>query len=154
MYTSNRGFISIRYLIALCIAMSILPIVVFVMMQSTNFYFDYSIVNDEMALLQLRRIMLLSYDVNNYGDSLSFLYKNKDYELELINNRLILSPGYQMFLDEVDDLYFDEDGNVLNIYYEKKGKRFIAPIYKTNGIYIDEFSDCLNEHDCDTLGDE
>lgn len=142
---SRRGFISLRTIIALIITLSLLPIAVSIIAYSANMKFEYDLVNDEISLYQLRRILLIAYDVNNNGDNLEFIYHNDNYSLSLINNRLVLQPGYQMFLDNIDYLEFTEDGNAIYIKYEKANKEYKTPIIKTRGIYLDDFSDTDDE---------
>lgn len=141
----RRGFTSLRTIVALLITMSILPIAVDVISYASNLKYEYDLVNDEISLFQLRRILLIAYDVNNNGYSLDFIYHNDDYSLSLINNRLVLQPGYQMFLDNVDYLEFIEEGNAIYIEYEKNNKEYKTPIIKRNGIYLDDFLDTDDE---------
>lgn len=150
----RRGSISIRSLVALLITMSILPLAVSVLTYSSNLKFRYDEINDEISLLQLRRILLIAYDVQNNGSCLEFIYHNDDYYLSLNNDRLILQPGYQMFLDKVDDVSFVEEGNSIYIYYAKNNKEYKTPIIKQRGIYLadfldnnDEFSDASNDYE-------
>lgn len=146
----RRGFIGVRTLLALLITIAILPLAVYTMVFAANIKFDFDKVNDELALYQLRRIMLISYDVENYGNSLEFLYHNDQYSLALINRRLVLQPGYQMFLDDIDYLDFVEEGNAILIRYGKNNQEFKAPIVKRNGIHLADFSD-NNDDDSDDI---
>ena len=141
----RRGFTSLRTIVALLITMSILPIAVNVISYASNLKYEYDLVNDEVSLFQLRRILLVAYDVNNNGYSLDFIYHSNNYSLSLINNRLVLQPGYQMFLDNVDYLEFKEEGNAIYIEYEKNNKEYKTPIIKRNGIYLDDFLDTDDE---------
>lgn len=150
----RRGFISFRTIVALIITLSILPLSVYALAYSANLKFNYDEINDEIALLQLRRILLIVYDVNNNGYSLDFIYHNNNYTLSLINNRLVLQPGYQMFLDNINNLEFFEDGNSIYIRYEKRNKEYTAPIIKQKGIYLDDFSDNYDDSDVYSYDDE
>lgn len=145
--SSRRGFISSRTIVALLITITMLPIVVSIMSFSSNLNFSYSEVNDELALVDLRRILLCSYDVNNSGNCLDFIYNNENFSLSLINRRLVLSPGYQMFLDNVDNLEFIEEGNSIYVKYLKNNKEYKTPICKQNGIYLIDFLDDNDELD-------
>lgn len=150
----RRGFISLRTVVALLITLTILPLAVYGLTYSVNLKFTYDEINDEIALLHLRRILLLAYDVNNNGYSLDFIYHNDNYSLSLINGRLVLQPGYQMFLDNIDDLSFYEDGNSIYIRYEKNNKEYTTPIIKQNGIYLNDFSDSDDDSDAYSYDDE
>lgn len=151
---SHRGFISFRTIISLIITLCLLPIAVSIITYTANMKFEYDKVNDEISLYQLRRILLIAYDVNNNGDSLDFVYHNDNYSLSLINNRLVLQPGYQMFLDNVDYLEFVEEGSAIYVRYEKDDREYKTPIIKTRGIYLDDFSDTDDELIDDNYSDE
>lgn len=84
---------------------------------------------------------MISYDIENYGYALRFIKGDNNFELREINGRLVLEPGYQMFLDGIDDVYFNESNNCLNMTYTKEGKEYETAIFKSKGIYIDDFSD-------------
>ena len=142
---NRRGFIELRTIIALIVTICLLPIVVNIISACSNLKFEYDYINDEISLYQLRRILLISYDLKNNGSSLEFIYHNNDYSLNIINNRLVLQPGYQMFLDNVDYLEFKEEGNAIYIEYEKNNKEYKTPIIKRNGIYLDDFLDTDDE---------
>lgn len=147
MSNRRRGFISINTLVAFIVTLSIIPLAVSVISSVANINISYTEVNDELALLDLRRKLLIAYDVKNNGNSLSFIYDNDDFELSLINNRLVLTPGYQMFLDDIDYIEFVEEGNSIYIRYGRKNKEYKTPIIKQKGIYLDEFSDYDDEYD-------
>lgn len=143
----RRGFIELRSLVAVLVIMSILPIIVSVLTIISSYKVDYDFVNDEISLFQLRRIMLIAYDIDNNYDSLKFIYHGKDFELSTINNRLVLQPGYQVFLNNIDYAEFNYNNGLLNITYGRNGNENTTCIYKEKGIYIDDFSNINDELD-------
>lgn len=143
---NNRGFTSLRTIIALIVTLTILPIAVNIIAYTSSIKFEYDLINDELSIYQLRRIMLIAYDVYNDGNSLNFIYHNDDYSLSEINGRLVLKPGYQVFLDNIDYLEFIEEGDAVWLRYEKDNKEYRTPIVKKRGIYISDF---LNLDDVD-----
>lgn len=143
----TRGFIELRSVVAIVVIMSILPIIVSILTIISSYKIDYDLVNDEISLFQLRRIMLISYDIDNNYDSLNFIYHGKNFELSTINNRLVLQPGYQVFLNNIDYAEFTYDNGLLNITYGRNGNEKTTCIYKEKGIYIDDFSDINDEYD-------
>lgn len=154
MYYTRRGFISLRVVVALLISLTLIPLLVCVMTFTSKLDFSYSEVNDELALIDLRRILLISYDLNNNYNSLDFIYNNNNCSLSLINRRLVLTPGYQMFLDDVDNLEFIEEGNAIYVKYLKKNKEYKTPIVKKRGIHLADFYDSDDEHDFTSYSDE
>lgn len=142
-----------RNIIALIITLAILPLCASSFTMISNINFTYDEINNELALVDLRRILLLSYNLMMNNNQLNFIYKNKDYSLSLVNNRLVLSPGYQMFLNNVDDLSFFSKDNCIYIDYEIDGKHYERVIGSKEGIYIDEFSNCHDDDDSDSISE-
>lgn len=143
----RKGFIELRSVIAIMVILSILPIIVSVMSIISNYRINYDYVNDEISLYQLRRIMLIAYDINNNYDELDFIYHGKEFRLSNVNNRLILQPGYQVFLNNIDYANFSYDNGLLKLTYERNGEEKETYIYKEKGIYINDFSNIDDEFD-------
>lgn len=150
----RRGFLEARSVVAIIVIISILPLAVSIFEIVGDSHLDYDIVNDEISLLQLRKIMLISYDIENRGDELCFVYHNDDYKLSLQNGRLILSPGYQVFLNNVDYVSFIEDDGVLELEYGRGNEEKKTYIYKEKGICISDFSFADDELPDDSFDDE
>ena len=132
----------IRNLIGLIITITMLPICVEAFMFTSKIPFDYSEINDEICLQQLRDQLLISYDMNISADKLSFIYKNKNFTLSLVNRKLLLQPGTQIYLNDVDNLYFETKDGCIYVCYEKGNKQFERILCKKERFYIDDFSDC------------
>ena len=119
-----------------------LPIMTNSFIYTSNITFDYNEINDELALMQLRELLLLAYDVNITSTSVDFIYKNKNFSLSLVNNKLILQPGTQIFLNDIDNLYFMKKDGCIYIDYERNDKTYESIIASEKGIYLDDFSNC------------
>lgn len=109
--------------------------------------YDYSEINDEIAMYQLRELLLIAYDIEIYDDEINFTYQDKTFRLSLINNRLILTPGTQIYLDEVDNLYFMQSDGLIYVNYEKDDRQYQKVLINADGIYLDKFSDCTLSDD-------
>lgn len=132
----------VRNLIALLITLTILPLAVSVFTFVGNHEFNYDLVNNEMALMDLRRVMLLAYDIEVSDYELNFIYHNDDYTLRYVNNKLILQPGTQIYLNGIDDVSFYKENNSIYVNYtDENGKEYKRNIGKEKGIHIDEFLD-------------
>lgn len=136
-----------RNLIALYITVLLLPLTLLAYRYVGNISFDYYEVNDEIALTQLRENLLFIYDLNYDRYTLNFRYKGDNYSLLLINNKLILKPGTQIYLMDIDDLYFTDEGGFIYINYERGNKKYKRILCGTKGLYLDDFSDCPYEYD-------
>lgn len=120
----HRGFAVIEVLIVLCILCAMIPVTIVCLRPfSRMLEFDEE-VQDEIALAQMRRILLLSYDIRCSSDSLQFLYQQKDWTLSCKNDHLVLSPGTQIFLSKIDAASFYLDGQCIFIHYTREGKEY------------------------------
>lgn len=132
----------IRNLIGLIITITMLPICIEAFTFISKIPFDYNEINDEIALEQLREQLLISYDMEISSDELDFIYKNKQFSLSLVNRKLLLQPGTQMYLNDVDSLYFDVKNGCIYVCYEKGNKQYERVLCKQERFHIDDFSDC------------
>ena len=112
---------------------------------------DYYITQDNIAMMQLRKILLLSYDANVYNESLEFKYKDEDWTLYVTSsNNLNLgkSKGYsgtQIYLYDVENVSFRQEDNCIFINYTRKNKEYEFNIGKAQGLYISDFPDCISD---------
>jgi|GEM_PF-226867 len=129
-----------RILCGLLIVLNLLPLGMTAMRFVSKIGFDYDEVNDEIALCQLREDLLISYDMEFSRNELRFTYEGKPFRLSSVNGMLILQPGTQIFLHDIDDLYFEKRGGMIYAVYRRKGKEY-ERILATEGIYLSDFSD-------------
>lgn len=145
----RNGFVLTRTLVALFITVTILPLALTTFIYCANLDCDYNLVNNELALMDLRRVLLISYDIEVNEHELNFLYHNDNYSLSLINEKLILQPGTQIYLNDIDDVSFYTKSGSIYLAYSSKGKEYERNIGKEKGIYLDDFSNDdgeLSEH--------
>ncbi len=144
----------IRNLIGLIVTAALLPLFLLTFRYVTEIGFDYDQINDEIAISQLREQMLICYDLKFSRDVLRFRYKNDDFRLSLVNNMLLLQPGTQIYLNDVDSLYFEKRNGCIYVVYERDGKEYELVIASEKGIYIDAFSLCDVSDRDDDLNEE
>ncbi len=136
----NNGFTYGRTLIALLITLSILPLALSIFNLVANLKPDYNLVNNELALLDLRRILLIAYDLKINDYNLEFTYHNETYNLYYVNDKLILTPGTQIYLNDIKEACFSCENNVLYLdYITNNNKEYKSVIGKEKGFYIDDF---------------
>ena len=135
----SRGFIYTRALVALLVIMPVLPLAVTVFRFVGDLEFNYDTVNNEMALMDLRRVLLLAYDLDVSEHELHFIYHNDDYSLKIVNEKLLLQPGSQIYLNDVDEVrFFRKNGCLYLSYTGKDGKEIERNIGKEKGIHLDD----------------
>lgn len=138
----------IRNLIGLIITITLLPICIQAFIYTSNIDFNYDEVNDELALYQLRQQLLIAYDMDVKNNIISFEYRNNVCSLSLVNRKLLLQPGTQIYLNDIDDLCFSIKNDCVFINYSRGNKKYERILCKQERFYIDDFSDC------DVLTDE
>ncbi len=132
----------IRNIAGLLIILTLLPIAMCAFSFTSSLPFTYTEVFDELSLHQLRESMLICYDLSFDPNALYFSLHNKDFILSKVNDKLILHPGTQIFLADVDELHFEERGDVIYVCYRKKERYYERAIASARGFYLDRFSDC------------
>ena len=137
-----RSMNLIRNLVGLMIIVSMLPLCSMAFSYTSRIPFEYNEVSDELALAELREILLIAYDMRVSYSSLDFLYQNKDFSLSLVNRKMLLQPGTQIYLNDIDELHFEERGTVIYVIYERNNRKYERAIGANKGIYLDRFSDC------------
>lgn len=152
---SNKGFSYTRTIIALLVITSILPIVYSCFDYVARFKFNYSEVTDELTLIDLRRVLLLSYDLEIHEHELSFIYHNDNYVLRYVNDKLILQPGTQIYLNDIREVNFFIKNDCLYMHYVTNDeKEYEKVIYKSKGIHITDFPINNDERDDDDFINE
>lgn len=147
----RRGFILTELIIVLTGVMFLMPAAVSclrVLMPAVAFREE---VQDEIALTQLKHILIVSGDFQT-GSSLSFIYHGEPYVLRTVNRHLILSPGTQIFLSEIDSASFEDRGGIITLIYERNGKEYIRPLVCSQaGICGNLFSEHIVCSACDCI---
>ena len=117
---------------------------------SSNIDFDYYEINDEISINQLRELLLYTYNLSYDSGNLYFRYQGSDRNLSLINDKLILQPGTQIYLSNLDYAEIVQENNCLYIEYERNSKHYKKVLCSKQGLYLDEFSYCDDEHTSDS----
>lgn len=128
---SIKGFVLSQYLITLiagAVLMHTMVISIFLSISGLTFAIE---LQDEIGIQQLRRLLLLSYDMCCMTDCVSFEYKNEKYTLQYVNENLIMQPGTQIFLTDVDACTFVQYGRDLYMEYVRDGKVYERFLYES-----------------------
>ena len=144
----------IRNLLGLVIIMSILPLMVLSFRFVADIDFGYDEIYDELSLCQLRETLLLAYDLNVSAYELDFIYKNREFNLSLVNGKLMLQPGSEFFLNELEDMHFEEKRGCVYVCYQKDNRSYERVIASAKGLHIDDFSACAELADEPDFGEE
>lgn len=120
----NKGFLLEQVLISIMIISILLPISISCIQLLQNKETITQNIQDEIALRQLRQILLLSYDISYNEDVLTFTYQQKQWELYYRNQHLVLTPGTQIFITEIEQASFFETNECIYLVYQREGETF------------------------------
>jgi hypothetical protein len=129
----NRGVISIEILISLSITLMLLPVVYQSLYLITKIKMFDEVIQDEIATYQLRRKLLVAENFDISKEDLYFDCDGNRWHLYLNNNHLLLTPGSQFVYNDIDDINFSVNNNLLTVSYTRSNyleKRIIGKVYE------------------------
>lgn len=114
----NRGYIIEQLLISLAVCAFLIPVaasIIAILIRSVSA--DYTAM-DETAIAQLRHVIAVSDDFECRSSELQFYHHGSRQRLHLVNGNLVLtSPGTQIFLTNLSDISFSEEGGIIYLHY-------------------------------------
>lgn len=120
----HAGYALIEVLLTLIILTAMLPITLVCIQPFEQMLKFNQEIQDQIALSQLRRILMLSYQVSCSDSEINFTYHQHPQTVSLINNHLVISPGTQIFMTEIDGVMFFEKGKFIYIAYTRNQKEY------------------------------
>lgn len=121
-----KGFTLIEVLIAFtCVLIAILlcmPIISSIAYMQKPSYLS----EDRLAIYQLRLLLSQSNDISIKDESLYFLYQKEPQVLQYNRNRLVRKKGYEIFMQSVDDLYFEQREECFYVVWQREKKQKTA----------------------------
>lgn len=117
---NSRGIILTDLLLTILIVSMLIPIaMICISVLPGSLQFNEE-VQDEIALAQLRHILLCAYDMKIEATEIAFSYREKEMHLSLVNDHMILQPGTQIFLSDIDSTAFEMEENLIYVVYERE----------------------------------
>ena len=126
----QSGTVLTDFLISLLIVVVMCPVVVSALSVLFSANISFQSVQDEIALAQLRKILLISDHISVSTEEIGFRYQGKDMVLHKVRGKLIIQPGTQIFITDVQNVSFSENGRYISVTYErdnKKNERILVP---------------------------
>ncbi len=113
--SNRKGFALVEVLIAILTVCICIPILVSVISLMRTSLKDRTSLQDQIALVQLRRYLAVAYDIELLPSSLTFQRQHEEMRLSVVNQNLIVQPGTQMFLMDIEAalFYLEEDSVML-----------------------------------------
>ncbi|MEA5026399.1 hypothetical protein SDC9_161062 [bioreactor metagenome] len=84
---------------------------------------------DLNGLHQLSLILALASDIEVSIDEISYAYKEERYTVNLVNNRLIIQPGTNIIMLDIDQIEFFEEEEKIKMIYSRNDKTKERVIY-------------------------
>ena len=111
----RKGFALVEVLVAILTVCICIPIIVSVISLMRTSLKDRVFLQDQIALIQLRRYLAVAYEIELLPSSLTFQRQHEEMRLSVVNQNLIVQPGTQMFLMDIEAalFYLEEDSVML-----------------------------------------
>lgn len=125
----KRGFILPRTLISFFIIFFMIIIVLNAFKVISKYKIDNYEIQDEISTIQIMRLLTISNNIDVSSNRISFDLDNKTWNIELINNNVILQPGTQFIFIDVDNAWFNKEDRYIYINFIRKNieyKRLIG----------------------------
>ena len=113
--SKRRGFALIEFLICILTVCICIPITVQVLSIVRSVLKDKTPLQDQIALVQLRHYLAVAYDIKLEPTTISFQRQQEEMRLRLVNQNLIIQPGTQIFLMNIENamFYLEKDSVIL-----------------------------------------
>lgn len=95
-----------------------------------NYPNNFTIRQNNIGIIQLRRSLSLGRDHIIENNSICMNFKDEEMCFELNDSNLIASPGTQYFLINIDDLNFDLRDGWLYIFFQSQNRLFEYKLIK------------------------
>lgn len=129
MFFPKRGYTLLETLIALMISSLVLLCIyqIIYMMSYLSFY-DQRL-QDINGVLQLKQTLNLGSNIEISSDQIEYDFKENHFTIRMINERLIIQPGTNILILDIDNIEFMEDELGLVIIYQRDNQIFHRRIY-------------------------
>ncbi len=83
---------------------------------------------DQFAILQLRQYLALSHSIQVDSTSISYIYNYGEFTISQDKNRLVKRDGYEIIMENIDDVTFFKKEDKVYISYTKNKKEYTFQI--------------------------
>ncbi|MBF1094825.1 MAG: type II secretion system protein [Solobacterium sp.] len=122
--SNRKGFALIEVLVAVLTVCICIPIMVSVISLMRTSLKDRTSLQDQIALVQLRRYLAVAYDIELLPSSLTFQRQHEEMRLSVVNQNLIVQPGTQMFLMDIEAALFYLEGDSVMLRYVRDNQEY------------------------------
>ena len=122
--SKRKGFALVEVLVAILTVCICIPILVSVISLMHTSLKDRTSLQDQIALIQLRRYLAVAYDVELLPSSLTFQRQQEEMRLSVVNQNLIVQPGTQIFLIDIETALFYLEGDSVMLRYVRNQQEY------------------------------
>ena len=84
---------------------------------------------NQFAVLQLRRELAQSNDLKIESDCLSYILNHEKKVLYFDKHRIVKSPGYEIYMEQIDEAIFYKKEDGYYVWFKKKNKTYDFELY-------------------------
>ena len=85
---------------------------------------DRTPLQDQIALVQLRHYLAVAYDIELQPTLISFQRQQEEMRLRLVNQNLIIQPGTQIFLMDIESAMFYLENDSVILRYVRENQEY------------------------------
>jgi hypothetical protein len=85
---------------------------------------DRTPLQDQIALVQLRHYLAVAYDIELQPTMISFQRQHEEMRLRLVNQNLIIQPGTQIFLMDIESAMFYLENDSVILRYVRENQEY------------------------------
>lgn len=122
--SKRKGFALVEVLVVILTVCICIPILVSVISLMHTSLKDRTSLQDQIALIQLRRYLAVAYDVELLPSSLTFQRQQEEMRLSVVNQNLIVQPGTQIFLMDIETALFYLEGDSVMLRYVRNQQEY------------------------------
>ena len=139
----KKGLIE-QVLLNVLITICLLPLLFMSIKSLISLPLHFDKMQDEIAIRQIQKILSLSYEREYSNNQLKFRYQGEEFVFYIYEDKLILKPGTQIFLSDIDNFNFLLKDGLLYLSYERENKYYEYIVAKEKSIHLADFTDMFN----------
>ena len=85
---------------------------------------DRTPLQDQIALVQLRHYLAVAYDIELQPTMISFQRQHEEMRLRFVNQNLIIQPGTQIFLMDIESAMFYLENDSVILRYVRENQEY------------------------------
>lgn len=125
----ENGFTMIDALLALLIT-SIVTLLSCVLIQACFRFSQMDLdTQNQFAILQLRQVLSIASSLQIQENQLECIMNHEKVYFYLDRKRLVKSPGYEIFLEDIEDARFFEKEEHFYVWFQKKNQSYEFELY-------------------------